>query len=128
MSVYTRRDALPIPPKDAKVQNTVCQYCTVGCGYQVYTWPVGKVGGPQREANALGTYLSQPQPPRGGLAYTERMPSVIQASTGQHLNVAIVPAANSPINLLRDRSSRGGMNALTTYSKVRPTRERLKTP
>jgi arsenite oxidase large subunit len=25
-------DRLPIPPKDARVQNAVCHYCIVGCG------------------------------------------------------------------------------------------------
>jgi arsenite oxidase large subunit len=128
MSVYERRDSLPIPPKEAKAQNTVCQYCTVGCGYVVYTWPVGKSGGLRPEENAFSVDLSRPQPLMAGLSYTESMHSVIQRANGQHLNVAIVPAANSPINLLRDYSSRGGANALTTYSSARPTRERLKTP
>ncbi|HYH95637.1 arsenate reductase (azurin) large subunit [Hyalangium sp.] len=128
MSVYERRDSLPIPPKDAKAQNTVCQYCTVGCGYVVYTWPVGKSGGLSPEKNAFGVDLSQPQVALEGLCYTESMHALIQSANGQHMNVAIVPAADSPINLKRDHSSRGATNALTTYSGARPTRERLKTP
>ena len=121
MSVYERRDSLPIPPKDAKVHNTVCQYCTVGCGYVVYTWPAGKSGGLSPAKNAFGVDLSQPQIPREGLCYSESMHSVIQKANGQNLNVAIVPAADSPINLRRDHSSRGATNALTTFSGARPT-------
>lgn len=44
MALIPRRDRLPIPPKNAKVYNQVCQYCTVGCGYKVYVWPVGEEG------------------------------------------------------------------------------------
>lgn len=128
MSLYERRDALPIPPRDAKAQNTVCQYCTVGCGYVVYTWPEGRRGGLRPEENAFGLDLRNPQPPLGGLPYTESMHATVQQADGRWMNVAIVPAADSPINLLRDHSSRGGTNALTTYSDARPTRERLKYP
>ena len=45
MALIPRRDRLPIPPKNAKVYNQVCQYCTVGRGYKVYVWPVGEEGG-----------------------------------------------------------------------------------
>ena len=35
---------LPIPPKNAKIQNVVCHYCIVGCGYR-RSWPVDQQGG-----------------------------------------------------------------------------------
>ncbi|MGC1887485.1 MAG: hypothetical protein WA709_15540, partial [Stellaceae bacterium] len=38
-------DRLPIPPKDAKVQNVTCPFCIVGCGYKAISWPVDKQGG-----------------------------------------------------------------------------------
>ena len=38
-------DQLPIPPKDAKVQNVTCDFCIVGCGYKAYSWDLSKQGG-----------------------------------------------------------------------------------
>lgn len=38
---YRPLDHVPLPPKSAKEQTTACAYCVVGCGYKVYTWPVG---------------------------------------------------------------------------------------
>ena len=70
MALIPRRDRLPIPPKNAKVYNQVCQYCTVGCGYKVYVWPVGEEGGVKPEQNAFGLDLSTPQPPLAGQSYT----------------------------------------------------------
>ena len=51
---YIPLDSVPLPPKDANVHTTACDYCVVGCGYKVYTWPVGQEGGPKPEENALG--------------------------------------------------------------------------
>lgn len=68
MAIYDRRDELPLPPVDAEMHNTVCQYCTVGCGYKVYTWPVGtQSGGKGADENAFGVDFNQPQPPLAGL-------------------------------------------------------------
>ena len=36
---------VPLPPVGAKMVTTACDYCSVGCGYKVYTWPVGSAGG-----------------------------------------------------------------------------------
>jgi hypothetical protein len=44
---YIPEDRIPLPPKDADVLTTACDYCVVGCGYKVYRWPVGKEGGPK---------------------------------------------------------------------------------
>ena len=46
-------DRIPLPPKDAEVLTTACDYCTVGCGYKVYRWPVGKEGGGKASENAF---------------------------------------------------------------------------
>lgn len=128
MSRDERRRELPVPPKDAEVKQTVCQFCTVGCGYTVYRWPVGRRGGLAPHQNAFGVDLRRPQPALSGLSYTESMHSVVRLRGGQRVNVAIVPARNSPINLRGDYSSRGGASALTTYSAERATRARLTTP
>ena len=45
---------VPLPPADANVHTTACDYCIVGCGYKVYTWPHGTQGGVTAKENALG--------------------------------------------------------------------------
>ncbi|MDZ7708468.1 MAG: arsenate reductase (azurin) large subunit [Trueperaceae bacterium] len=128
MALYDRQDELPIPPKGTEKRNTVCQYCNVGCGYEVYTWPVGTVGGKAPSDNAFGIDLSAPQPPLQGLAYTESMHSVVTNRDGRRYHVVIVPTKDSAINLQGDHSSRGGSNAQTLFSESRGTQERLKYP
>ena len=98
-------DSLPIPPKDATRTNTVCQYCTVGCGYEVYTWPVGRTGGARAADNAFGVDLTQPQQALEGLPYTASMCSIVQGEDGRRRHVVVVPAADSPINPQRDHSA-----------------------
>ena len=46
-------DSIPLPPIDAEEISTACDYCSIGCGYRVYRWPVGKTGGPKKNQNAL---------------------------------------------------------------------------
>ncbi len=124
----TRRvDHLPLPPPDARVDQTVCQYCTTGCGYTVYTWPIGRSGGPKPAQNAFGADFTRPQPAQAGVVYTEAMHSVA-LQDGRAVHVAVVPAADSPINRKRDHSSRGGTQARATFAADRPTRARLTTP
>src|SRR4051794_25962710 len=33
---------LPVPPANATVHTSACQFCNVGCGYKIYTWPVSQ--------------------------------------------------------------------------------------
>jgi len=40
---YTGRVVIPSP--NAERYATVCQFCNVGCGYDVYVWPAGEEGG-----------------------------------------------------------------------------------
>ena len=49
VSKYVNKDSVPLPPPDADVLTTACDYCVVACGYKVYRWPVGKAGGPKAE-------------------------------------------------------------------------------
>ena len=58
---YSPQDLVPLPPPDAKVHTTACDYCIVACGYKAYTWPLtSENGGPNPEENALGA-LSIPK-------------------------------------------------------------------
>ena len=63
---FTPQDQVPLPPPDADVITTCCDYCIVACGYKVYRWPAdGPNGGPKRKENALG--LNFPlRPGQGG--------------------------------------------------------------
>ncbi|MEN8217261.1 MAG: hypothetical protein ABFS56_13010 [Pseudomonadota bacterium] len=46
---------VPLPPPNAEIFTTACDYCIVACGYKVYRWPVGsREGGPKAYQNALG--------------------------------------------------------------------------
>lgn len=128
MSTYRREESIPLPPTGAQSYNTVCQYCNVGCGYKVYVWADGTEGGPTADANAFGIDFTKPQAALSGLAYSESMHSVIRKRDGRDYHVAVVPAKDSPINLLGNHSSRGGSNASTTWSDSRPTRVRLHYP
>jgi hypothetical protein len=40
MALFLGQDRLPVPPENAARYTTACQFCNVGCGYVVYTWPV----------------------------------------------------------------------------------------
>jgi arsenite oxidase large subunit len=121
-------EVIPLPPPDATVTQTVCQYCTVGCGYTVYTWPEGRDGGPAPAENALGADFRSPQAALTGVPYTAPMVSSIEGPDGLRRTVAIVPAAGSDINRRRDHSARGGANAQATFSRRRQTADRLTHP
>jgi arsenite oxidase large subunit len=125
MSLYTRKESLPIPPRDAERYTTVCQYCSAGCGYNVYVWPVGKNG--SAKSNAFGIDLSSPSPMLSGHSYTETMHNVITRKNGVKYNLAIVPAKESRVNK-GDYSIRGGTNAIACWSDTGYTRKRLKHP
>jgi len=50
---YIPEDRVPLPPPDAEVFTTCCDYCIVACGYKVYRWPIGKEGGTKAKENAF---------------------------------------------------------------------------
>lgn len=125
MSLFTRKDTLPIPPVDAERYTTVCQYCSAGCGYNVYVWPVGKNG--TARDNAFGIDLSTQSPMLSGHSYSETMCNVITRKDGIRYHLAIVPAKESRINK-GDYSIRGGTNAITAWSDSGYIRKRLKQP
>ena len=50
---YVPQDSVPLPPPDANMVTTACDYCIVGCGYRVYTWPEGTEGGPKGDGERV---------------------------------------------------------------------------
>src|ERR671931_361590 len=98
---------LPVPPASAKVHTSACQYCNVGCGYKIYTWPVGdtpsdrSAGGPYPKST-LGEWIS---------------PAMVTRAMvdGKDSYVAVVPDKDCIVNK-GDHSPRGGANALTVYT------------
>jgi arsenite oxidase large subunit len=125
MSLFKRTDTLPIPPLDAEKYTTVCQYCSAGCGYNVYVWPEKRSG--TAKSNAFHVDLSQQGQLLSGFSYTETMHNVITRKNGNRYNLAIIPAKESRINK-GDYSIRGGTNALTAYTPTGHTKDRLKDP
>ena len=115
-----------LPPPDAKVVPTACDYCVVGCGYQVYTWPVGKEGGPKAADNALG--IDFPAPVLSGKWISPNMHNVIQINGEPH-HVLVLPEEDTRVlNGRGDHSVRGGTLSQKLYSADTPTRDRLQQP
>ena len=123
---YTPQDSIPLPPKDANVHTTACAYCVVGCGYKVYTWPVGdEEGGPKPDENALGASFPG----------TVLMPwvspnqhNIVKVDGADH-HVIIVPDFESTVvNRQGNHSIRGGTLALKCYNAEAPTKARLLYP
>ncbi len=117
---------VPLPPKDAEVFTTACDYCTIACGYKVYRWPVGKDGGPAKGDNALGG------------AFPTAAPLAPWASPNQHTvvshkgkphHVIVVPDhAATVVNVGGNNSIRGGTLAQKCFNPETRTRERLQHP
>jgi arsenite oxidase large subunit len=107
-ALFLGQDLLPVPPKDAKVHTSACQYCNVGCGYKIYTWRVAdtpkspNADGPYPK-DALGDWISPAMVTRGSVG-------------GKDSYIAVVPDADCIVNK-GDHSPRGGTNALTVYTK-----------
>jgi arsenite oxidase large subunit len=103
MARFFGRAELPVPPKSAKVHTSACQYCNVGCGYKIYTWPVAD------------TPTSTPKP-QGPLGNWVAPTFVTRARVdGKDSFIAVVPDRDCIVNK-GDHSPRGGTNALTIYT------------
>jgi arsenite oxidase large subunit len=103
MAKFLGRGELPLPPRSAKVHTSACQYCNVGCGYKIYTWPV------------KDTPKSNPKPD-GPLGDWVSPTFVTRAQVdGRDSYVAVIPDKDCIVNK-GDHSPRGGTNALTVYT------------
>jgi arsenite oxidase large subunit len=122
---YTPQDSVPLPPKEATVHTTVCDYCIVGCGYKVYTWPVGGEGGPEPGENALeagfpGSTFSPWISPN--------QHNIVKVGGVDHHVVIVADSESQVVNRLGNHSIRGGTLALKCYHPAAPTQDRLLYP
>jgi arsenite oxidase large subunit len=107
MAEFLGQQQLPVPPANAKVRTSACQFCNVGCGYKIYTWPVRQT---PTQPSADGPY------PKPELADWISPAMVTRAQVdGTDSYVAVVPDKDCIVNK-GDHSPRGGANALTVYT------------
>lgn len=118
---------LPVlPPVGAQRFNTVCQFCIVGCGYQVLKWPEAQSGGPEPHQNALGLDLTKAQA-AFGTWIAPNQHRVITEHDGSRHHIVIVPDNACRVNDGM-ASVRGAGLAQTLYAPDQPTRVRLSHP
>ena len=108
-------DQLPIPPRDATIQNVTCDFCIVGCGYKAYSWDLNSQGGPLAGDNAFGVDLSQQQGPDSGAWYQPAMYNIVEQD-GRPVHLVIKPDHDCVVNQGLN-SVRGGRLAETRYSR-----------
>lgn len=123
---YTPEQQVPVPPADAEIFTTACDYCIVACGYKVYRWPVGKDGGSKANENAFG--VDFPVGTMSGTWISPNQHNVVSVDGKLH-NIAIIADKDTKaVNLNGDHSIRGGTIAKKCYNPNTPTRDRLQHP
>ncbi len=90
-------DRLPIPPKDAKVQNVTCHFCIVGCGYKAYSWEVNRQGGPSAGSNAFGANLALQQDTETTNWFAPSMYNIVKQN-GRDVHLVIKPDHECVVN------------------------------
>jgi arsenite oxidase large subunit len=127
MAYKTNISRLPIPPKDASVQNVTCQFCIVGCGYHAITWPVDRQGGPRANQNLFGADLSEQQSAMTPNWFAPSMYNIVKQN-GRDVHLVIKPDVNCVVNGGLG-STRGAKMAVLSYSQITGTStERLTDP
>jgi arsenite oxidase large subunit len=133
---------VPLPPVTAQRYHLTCRFCNVGCGYDVFVFPVGEEGGPAAGQNAIvynyidnvygynlqGHYADYTQPlaplsanPPTAIPWIgEGMVSktiTYDETTGTWKPVYIleIPSSECPVNE-GNYSTRGGRNAQRMWS------------
>src|SRR3990167_482634 len=123
---FVPKDSVPLPPANADVLTTACDYCTVACGYKVYRWPVGKEGGAKASQNALKADF--PHQAMMGAWVSPAMHNVVTFKGKPH-HVVVVPDKDATVvNVGGNHSIRGGTLAEKCYNPGNRTRERLQHP
>ena len=122
---YIPEDKVVLPPRNADVLTTACDYCIVACGYKVYRWPVGQEGGPKAGDNALGLDF----PTSTLQAWVAPTQHNIVMHQGRPHHVVVLPDKDAKVvNTLGDSSVRGGLLAQKPYNPNTPTKDRLTAP
>ena len=123
---YIPEDRLPLPPPNAEVFTTCCDYCIVACGYKAYRWPLEEEGGPKASQNAFKKDF--PVDPLSGKWASPNQHNIVMVNGKPH-NVIVIPDADiRAVNLTGDHSIRGGCIAQKCYNPDKPTADRLKMP
>jgi len=118
------QDRVPLPPPDAEVFTTACDYCIVACGYKAYRWPLGKEGGPEANQNALK--VDYPVSPLG--KWISPNQHNIVSVNGKPHHVLVVPDWDTRVvNVGGTNSIRGGTIAQRCYNPTKAG-DRLKHP
>ncbi len=123
---YIPQDHAPLPPKNAEVITTACDYCVVACGYKVYRWPYeAKHGGLKASENAFN--VDFPTAPLQAWVAPAQHNVVMHES--KPYNIVIVPDKDTnAVNKMGDSSMRGGLLAQKSYNPATGTRDRLTQP
>ena len=118
---------LPIVPANAKVQNVVCHYCIVGCGYKAYSWDARYEGGTAPADNAFGVDLAEQQGADTPAWYAPSMYNIVRQD-GKDVHIVIKPDQECSVNSGLG-SVRGARIAEMSYSRQRNTQlQRLTDP
>ena len=116
---------IPLPPKDAEVFTTACDYCIVACGYKVYRWSIAQPLGTAKN-NALNEHY--PTSMLSGKWISSNQHNIVSHNGEPHY-VAVIPDGDSTVvNKGGDHSIRGGTIAQKCYNPLTPTKDRLKYP
>ncbi len=124
---FQPEDRVPLPPKDAEVLTTCCDYCVMACGYKVYRWPAsGPDGGPRKDENAIGRNYPL-RPLQGGWVGPNQFTQATYR--GKLYNIVVIPDPDAKVvNPGGGHSIRGGCIAQKVYNPRKPTQDRLKYP
>ena len=118
---------VPLPPADAQVLTTACDYCPIGCGYKVYRWPLGHEGGARAASNALGVDFPHAQVNRA--AWVSPAQHNVVSHQGRPHHVVVVPDQDATVvNPGGNHSIRGGTLAQKCFNPGNRTSERLQQP
>ena len=120
-------DRLPIPPKDAKVQNVTCPFCIVGCGYKAISWYVDRQGGPKPPDNFFATDLTHQQEAETANWFSPAMYNIVKQN-GRDVHLVIKPDKECEVNSGLG-SIRGARQGELSFSTITGTQgQRLTEP
>ena len=119
------RNEVPIPPPNAEVHTSACDYCIVGCGYKAYTWPVDEAGGSAAADNAFHTDF--PIAAAKANWVSPNMHNIVKRDGKLH-HVVVVPDGEDAVNREGNHSIRGGKLAQKLYNPSNATADRLQSP